>query len=212
MTRFILMPLMTICACLITGCISPSQETMKKPSLSAQQPISTQSLEKSTDEILLKPVIPPEPELGSGAETTRQVQSQIVQTKTLTDSPNSDQTPKRSGQSPETASIEAEPKTPSKAWEDEKVKSLALDLAKGSSAGSKMKICYAIKRDEWWVILYENIGSAFEVKQYSWNREQNKLEPFLVYKTLPHDKIQEQLNSPEPDRACEVVETPPKED
>ncbi len=164
------------------------------------------------NETLLKPVIPPESELGSGAETPKQDQSQKIQTNAVADSQNSEQTAKRPEQSIETASTEAEPKSSSKAWEDEKVKSLALDLAKGSSTGSKMKICYAIKRDEWWVILYENMGSAFEVKQYSWNREQNKLEPFLVYKTLPHDKIQEQLNSPEPDRACEVVETPPKED
>jgi hypothetical protein len=87
-----------------------------------------------------------------------------------------------------------------------------LDLAKGSSAGSKMKICYAVTKDEWWVILYEDAGTVFDVKQYSWNREQNKLEPFLVFKTVPKDQIQENLNSSEPDRACEVLETPHKED
>ena len=92
------------------------------------------------------------------------------------------------------------------------MKTLALELAKGSSAGSKMKMCYAVKKDEWWVILYEDTGAVFELKQYSWNREQNRLEPFLVFKTIPKDQIQEQLNSPEPDRACEVLEIPRKED
>ena len=62
------------------------------------------------------------------------------------------------------------------------------------------------------MILYVDAGTGFELKQYTWNREQNKLEEFLVLKTVPKDNIEERLRSSEPDRACEVLDVPDKKD
>ncbi len=185
---------------------------MKKPSWPVQQQRTSESGEKSPEQTLIKPFIPPESEEGSGENLPKEEESQSVQTKdrSVSEQP---QAPSKPVETPtEAAPTQSEQKPSSRTWEDEKVKTLALELAKGSSAGSKMKMCYAVKKDEWWVILYEDTGAVFEVKQYSWNREQNRLEPFLVFKTIPKDQIQEHLNSPEPDRACEVLETPSKED
>ena len=197
----------------LAGCLIPSQEAMKKPSWLVQQPQTSESGEKPAEQTLIKPFIPPESEQGSGENLPKEEEAQGVQTKAriVSDQPNTGPGKPAEG-SKESAPTQSEQKPSSRTWEDEKVKTLALELAKGSSAGSKMKICYAVKKDEWWVILYEDTGAVYELKQYSWNREQNRLEPFLVFKTIPKDQIQEQLNSPEPDRACEVLETPRKED
>ncbi len=205
--------LMQFSAFVLTGCLIPSQEAMKKPSWPVQQPRTSESGEKSVEQVLVKPFIPPESERGSGENLPKQEEPPSVEAKARSTSEQTKTDPPKPGEvSTEPAQTQSEPKPSTRTWEDEKVKTLALELAKGSSAASKMKICYAVKRDEWWVILYEDTGTVFEVKQYSWNREQNKLEPFLVFKTVPKDQIEEHLNSSEPDRACEVLETPPKED
>ncbi len=202
----------------MTGCLVPSQETVKKLSAPAQQPQASESGEKLPEQALVKPVIPPESEPASGkhseaAQITKQDQSQGEEPHAQTKSEHPTLPP---GQPAEASSgpvlTGAEPKSSTKTWEDEKVKALALELAKEAPAGTKAKVCYAVKKDEWWVILYEDTGSVFELKQYFWNRNENKLETFMVFKTLPKDKIDEYLNSPEPDRACEVLETPKKED
>jgi hypothetical protein len=197
---------------ILTGCLIPSQEAMKKPSWPAQQQRTSESGEKSSEQTLIKPFIPPESERGSGENLPKDEESQSVQTKDRSVSEQPQAPSKPAETSTESVPTQSEQKPSIRTWEDEKVKTLALELAKGSSAGSKMKMCYAVKKDEWWVILYEDTGTVFELKQYSWNREQNKLEPFLVFKTIPKDQIQEDLSSSERDRACEVLETPRKED
>ncbi len=205
--------LVLFCTSILGGCLIPSQEAMKKLSWPVQQPRTSESGEKSLEQTLVKPFIPPESERGSGENLPEQEESQNIQAKARSVSEQPDTGPRKPVEgSTEPSSTQTEPKPSTRVWEDEKVKTLALELAKGSSAGSKMKVCYAVKKDEWWVILYEDTGAVFELKQYSWNREKNILEPFLVFKTVPKDEIQENLNSSEPDRACEVNETPQKED
>jgi hypothetical protein len=196
----------------LAGCLIPSQDAMKKLSWPVQQQRTSESGEKSSEQTLIKPFIPPESERGSGENLPKEEESQSVQTKDRSVSEQPQAPSKPAETSTQSAPTQSEQKPSIRTWEDEKVKTLALELAKGLSAGSKMKMCYAVKKDEWWVILYEDTGTVFELKQYSWNREQNKLEPFLVFKTIPKDQIQEHLSSSEPDRACEVIETPRKED
>jgi hypothetical protein len=215
--RLLVISLVAFGVSTLMGCLVPSQETLKKPSWPAQQPRTSESGERLPEQALVKPFIPPESEPGSGprsevAQLTKQDQSPKIEPSPET---KSEQTTPAPGQ-PTAASSGPAPREPAKSstktWEDEKVRALALELAKDSPASSKIKICYAVTKDEWWVILYEDTGSAFELKQYTWNRNDNKLEPFLVFKTVPKDRIEEHLKSAEPDRACEVLETPKKED
>jgi hypothetical protein len=94
-------------------------------------------------------------------------------------------------------------------WEeDQKVKQGALGLAKASPAVKKIKICYSVPDDEWWVILYEDINVAYDLKQFVWSRERERLEPHLVVKTIPKDQMEQHVRTPEKGMECEVLEVP----
>ena len=82
-------------------------------------------------------------------------------------------------------------------------------MAKNFQHVSKIKVCYAVKDDEWWVVLYDDAGAFTELKQYTWNRDQEKLEAFLVVKRIPSGRVQEQSAEEEPGKACEVLEPAP---
>ena len=58
----------------------------------------------------------------------------------------------------------------------------AIEEAKELVAVEKMKLCYKLKEDEWWVSIYVDIRDRIDVKQFIWNRELENLEPFLVPK------------------------------
>ena len=203
---------------ILTGCLVPSQEALKQPSWPAQQPPTSESGKKQPEQALVKPFIPPESDTGGGqpsqgAKLTKQDQPQSTESLPQTKPEQPATAPgKPTEASSEPAAKEPEPKDSTKTWEDERVKALALELAKGAHPGARVQVCYSVKKDEWWVILYEDTGTEFDLKQYTWNRGQNKLEQFLVLKTVPKDRIEEHLRSSEPGRACEVLDTPKKED
>jgi hypothetical protein len=92
--------------------------------------------------------------------------------------------------------------------EDQKIKSAALELAKSFPQVTRIKVCYAVKDDEWWVTLYDKAGPFTELKQYTWNRDQEKLEVFLVVKRIPSNRVEQQLNEEEPGKACEPLTVP----
>jgi len=91
-------------------------------------------------------------------------------------------------------------------WEDEKIRSMALDLARKVENTAKIKICLDEKADEWWIILYEEAGSQYRLHQYIWNRTQDKIEEFLVEKTIARSQLEANLGSAKPEMACEVIE------
>ncbi len=97
------------------------------------------------------------------------------------------------------------------AWEDEKVREVAFDLAGKLQQVAKIKICFDTKADEWWIILYEDTGSNYSLHQHIWHRDQDKLEPFLVGKTVPKNQLEASLGSSNPEMACEVLDPPTKE-
>jgi len=97
-------------------------------------------------------------------------------------------------------------------WEeDKKVKALAFDLAGKLRNVAKIKICLDTKADEWWIILYEDTGSQYTLHQQIWHRDQDKLEPYLVPKTVPKNQLEASLGSAKPEMACEVIDPPKKE-
>ncbi|GEM_PF-855273 len=91
-------------------------------------------------------------------------------------------------------------------WEDEKVKTAARALAKSYPSVKKIQVCYDVKDDEWWVILYDDIGKAFDLKRFIWNRESGEMEPFLVPRQIPKKQLKSHLAKEEPGRACEILE------
>jgi hypothetical protein len=91
-------------------------------------------------------------------------------------------------------------------WEDQKIREAAMEMAKGLPQVSKIKVCYAVKDDEWWVTFYDNAGAFTELKQYTWNRDLEKLEAFLVLKRIPSSRVQQHLTEEEPGKACDVFQ------
>jgi len=93
-----------------------------------------------------------------------------------------------------------------KVWEDQKVKTAAQEMARGFPAVKKIQVCYQVEADEWWVTLYDDMGVEIDLKQFTWNRDQEKLEPFLVLKRVPASRLDAHLTTKRPGMACEIVE------
>lgn len=91
---------------------------------------------------------------------------------------------------------------------DAHVRKAALEKAAGLSAVEYMKICHAKDRDEWWVILYDNIGLFVDVKQHVWNKQTAKLERVLALKQIMHSKLETNLRKNGSGRTCKVFFRP----
>lgn len=94
--------------------------------------------------------------------------------------------------------------------EDEaaRVRTAALDLARTVGQIARMKVCYSKKDKEWWAILYEDLGSSVDVKQFIWSAEGEKFEPFLVMKRIPKAKLDAEAKKDEIDKTCTLVDPP----
>lgn len=93
--------------------------------------------------------------------------------------------------------------------DEQKVRKAALEKVREFPTVTKMKICYAVKDDEWWVIMYEESGSHYDLKQFVWDKERERLDPFLVLRRIAADQLQKHLTAAEPDRACEIMDIEP---
>jgi hypothetical protein len=94
--------------------------------------------------------------------------------------------------------------------EESQVKVEARELAKRIGSIEKIKMCYVDEDDEWWATFYQDIGSVIDVKQFIWNRESQRFEPFLVLKRISKSKLAAELNRNEKGRHCAVVPPPEK--
>lgn len=205
------------CVACLPGCLLPSQESLKKSSWPVQGTSVPEPETKLSQQTLVKPVIPPETsskiELEDTLASTPQEDAPQKSAPEKRPAPPAAAAPSGApaGAQPTDAKPEPETKPRTKQWEDEKIKTVALNLAATSAAVVRIKVCYYVKHDEWWVIAYEDTGGPIELKQYIWNRDQEKLEPFLVLKTIARDRLEEHVKASEPDKACEVIPLPPKE-
>lgn len=91
---------------------------------------------------------------------------------------------------------------------DPEVRKAALEKAASLSAVEYMKICHKTDKDEWWVILYDNIGLFIDVKQHVWNKQTKKLERILALKQIMPSKLEANLRTNEGGRKCEVFYRP----
>jgi hypothetical protein len=88
----------------------------------------------------------------------------------------------------------------------ETAKKVASELAKKHSPVENMTICYAKQRDEWWITLFQDEGHAFEVKRYIWNTREDRIEPYLVPKTIPRGDLPDYLDEKPEGRVCTAFE------
>ena len=94
--------------------------------------------------------------------------------------------------------------------EIERVRDAAREIVKNIDTISKIKICHLKTEDEWWVTLYDDLGSLIDLKQYVWDRESESLTPFLVLKRIPKSRLESHITGQDPDRVCEVFDPPPR--
>jgi len=194
-----------LCAALCYGCIIPSQEAFRNPGVSDQSHSDLQP--SGAGKGLIKPYIPSDRE---------QANTQPEQQTPAAPSPESSapvlEIPEKnkSFEAPVVApavTVSSNSRGPKdRQWEDQKVKAAAMEKARGIAGIKKLKVCYAVKEDEWWVTLYKEAGSVFDLTQYTWNRDQDKLEEFLVPKRIPSDRLNSHLAEHEANMACEVLD------
>lgn len=217
MRRWVLITgLLWIVALFGSGCVVPSQETIRKAGGPLQNPNTSQSEMRTESGPLIKPIIPHE-----GAPTSQAAKTPedgFVKPEPAAQRPavNTDNPFAEKPEPKDQRSKLYEPLKPpdgqsgpaGQEWEDQKVRNAAVVMAKASPEVKKIKICYAVKQHEWWVILYEQGQGFFELKQYVWNKESEKLDPFLVVKRIPAARLQQHLTEEEPGKACEILEPP----
>ncbi len=92
--------------------------------------------------------------------------------------------------------------------EEHQIRAAAHELAKTIGSVEKMKLCYVTKDDEWWATFYVDIGSIIDVKQFIWNRESEKFEPFLVLKRISKSKLTSELKQNSPEQKCTILALP----
>ncbi|MBI5570154.1 MAG: hypothetical protein HY914_09435 [Desulfomonile tiedjei] len=160
----------------------PEPVTLAKPTA---QPASVQDA---------APVVPPTT-ASSSSSTGPRKQSEVSEVPGM-----------RTGTEPPPLSTQGGPKEVPREWEDQRIKGAAQQLAKQSAGVKKGKVCYSVKNDEWWVILYQDSADAYDVKQFVWNREQERLEPFLVVTRIAKSRLEDHLNGSEHGRTCEVLD------
>lgn len=92
--------------------------------------------------------------------------------------------------------------------EDQQVKNAALEMARAFPSVVKIRVCYAVDGDQWWVTLYDDTGTAIDLKQYTWNRQLEKLDPYLVLKRIPRSQLHADIARKKQGTVCEVIDPP----
>lgn len=171
----------------IFGCLAPFQATVKQTDKEPGIVRDNEPGEKSAS--LIKP----------------EIRSEDAQSPARRDQSN--------GGPPRKPAVEMGPKAESPGAskgerEDQQVKKAALEMAKAFASVVKIRICHAVDGDQWWVTLYDDTGTAIDLKQYTWNRQSEKLDPYLVLKRIPRSQLYADIARKKQGTACEVIDPP----
>jgi hypothetical protein len=98
------------------------------------------------------------------------------------------------------------PKIEKKLSDEDKVKKAALEVIKELGSPIKYIICYDQEKDEWSLTVYDDIGNVLDVKQYFWNIEKEKLEPFLVLNRIPKSRLGLELSKSSVKKKCSTYD------
>ncbi len=90
--------------------------------------------------------------------------------------------------------------------EEQEVRSAALKLAQTCESLIHIKICYIIADDEWWVSLYDDMGPQVDLRSFIWDRDNQRLRPFLVLTRIPKNKLEQHVYASGEDRSCFLLE------
>lgn len=195
----------------LVGCLAPTRQTAKQAPPLANPPGPTSfglPTEAPTpvpapppDQGLIKAYIPEDESAESGQPSAQTAPPQAaVPPQTLSWAGTA-----REGSNPPRQSKSDEQKKKGGQWEDQKVTGLALEEAKGIPSVQAGKVCYDTEYDEWSVILYDDTGPILDLKQYIWNRDSERLEPFLVKKEIPPSRLKSHLNQKERGKLCKPL-------
>jgi hypothetical protein len=186
-----------------SSCVLRSSDTMREPEVApAGRNVASQALAAPRSRGLIRPVIPHE----SAGEKDSSVPG--GQPSSGSDGPAGTSTAPVAGSQQPNAVPDARESRKRREWEDQKVKQIALDLAAKTPGVKKIKVCLAFKNDEWLIVLYKDVGSAYELKQYFWSKDRPEPEAYLVFERVPKSRLAEHLSKTDPDRACETLDPP----
>ncbi len=186
-----------------SSCVLRSSDTVREPQVGpGGRPVASETLDRTRESGLIRPVIPHEPDGEKEPSVTGE------QPSTHADRPDGTSPVEPAGSAQQNAVPEAREARKGREWEDQKVKQIALDLAAKTPGVKKIKVCLAFKNDEWLIVLYKDVGSAYELKQYFWRKDQPEPEDYLVFERVPKDRLEEHLSKAEPDKVCETLDPP----
>lgn len=169
------------------SCVIPTQEALKNSAGTLQNPQAAPTGAPADAKGLIKPMIPPEAPPGrSESEPEPKVPNPV---RVVVD-----------------RSKEPAPQRPE--WEDQKVRAAAEKLAQAVPNVKGIKLCYTVKNGEWWVTLYEDIGTLLNLRQFVWDREQERFQPHLVQQRIAKNALERHLAESDLDQACETLEPP----
>lgn len=193
--------LMWLCVTALWGCVLRPGGAIKDPE--AALPDRSDRVDnrgKTLGNGLIRPIIPPE------ADGQREAGGASKAISNQPEQKNSALSDGISGSASEDAGANTRGPHSGRVWEDQRVRQAALALAAKTPDVKTIKICLTFKTDEWLIVLYKDVGQAYELKQYFWKRDQPEPEPYLVFERIPKHRLEEHLAAMEPDRACETLD------
>lgn len=88
--------------------------------------------------------------------------------------------------------------------DEDRVKKAALQVIKELASPQKYLICHDEIKDEWSLTVFDDIGHILDVKQYYWNMETEKMEPFLVLNRIPKSHLNDELSKKSLGKNCKT--------
>ncbi len=201
---YVMVAMVTLTALLSTGCVLSSRSS-NVPQGSQAQGYGQQSRQQS-QKGLIKPYIPGSPDAPDASQQSGVGEATDLRPPSASQGEGTNRgVPARAGSPPPASQGTPQGRNQ---WESQKVKAAAIKIAKTVPAVIKIKVCYAVENDEWWVTLYDDHGELIDLKQYTWNREKLALEPFLVLRQISKSQLEHDLTQKTSGRACEILDYP----
>lgn len=91
-------------------------------------------------------------------------------------------------------------------WEFRALKDLVTELARDSTDVHHMKLCYAAEGHEWWITLYHEKDSVYDLRTHIWSVNHDKPEPFLQLRTIDKRNLERDLSTADKGCRCKAFE------
>lgn len=91
-------------------------------------------------------------------------------------------------------------------WEFRAVRDLITELVKDTENVDHVKVCYAAQDNEWWITLYQDRVSVYDLKTYIWSVNHDRPEPYLALKKISKRNLERDLLTADSGCACKALE------